>query len=73
MGAEQVDSQWRSAREKTGITDLHFHDLRHEALSRMASKGLNLGELKAQSGHRTTAILANYLNALPSDVAKKLD
>jgi integrase len=72
LQAEQVDSQWRSARDRARIKDLHFHDLRHEALSRMASKGLNLGELKAQSGHRTTSILANYLNALPSDVAKKL-
>jgi integrase len=72
LGTDQVESQWRNARDKAGIKDLHFHDLRHEALSRMASKGLNLGELKAQSGHRTTSILANYLNALPSDVAKKL-
>ena len=72
MGIDQVESQWKNARDKAGIKDLHFHDLRHEALSRMASKGLNLGELKAQSGHRTTSILANYLNALPSDVAKKL-
>jgi integrase len=72
LGLDQVESQWKNAREKAGVVDLHFHDLRHEALSRMASKGLNLGELKAQSGHRTTSILANYLNALPSDVAKKL-
>lgn len=28
-------------------------DLRHEGLSRMAEKGLNLGELHEQSGHQT--------------------
>ena len=38
----------------------------------MANRGLNAGELKGQSGHRTPEILLRYLNARPSEVAKKL-
>jgi integrase len=36
----------------TGVIGLHFPDLRHEGVSRMAEKGLNIGELAEQSGHR---------------------
>ncbi len=30
-------SAWRVARQRLGIDDLHFHDLRHEAISRLLS------------------------------------
>jgi len=40
--------------------DLRFHDLRHEALSRMSDKGLNTIELAQISGHKTIKLLARY-------------
>lgn len=64
--------RWDAVRKKAGVTGFRWHDLRHEALSRMAGKGLNIGELQAQSGHKTPAILLRYVNAKPQDVAKKL-
>ena len=51
---------------------VRFHDLRHEALSRMAGMGLTIGELQAQSGHTTAQILLRYVNARAGDIAKKL-
>ncbi|MHB1580458.1 MAG: tyrosine-type recombinase/integrase [Acidithiobacillus sp.] len=36
-----VEQAWRRARKHTAIEDLHFHDLRHEATSRLFEKGLN--------------------------------
>ena len=72
LNAQQVDYRWRQARAKAQVKGLRFHDLRHEGLSRMAEKGLNLGELREQSGHRTAQVLLTYVNARVSEVAKKL-
>jgi integrase len=65
-------SRWNRARRISGVTGLHFHDLRHEGLSLMAQAGLDIGQLQAQSGHKTPGILLTYVNARPSEVAKKL-
>lgn len=72
LDANQVDYRWRTARKASGIKGLHFHDLRHEGVSRMAEKGLTIGELAEQSGHRTAQVLLRYVNAKVSEVAKKL-
>ena len=68
----QGEAYWRAARQAAGIKGLHFHDLRHEGVSRMAEKGLTIGELAEQSGHRTAQVLLRYVNAKVSEVAKKL-
>lgn len=65
-------TRFRKACRVAGVTGLRTHDLRHEGLSRMADAGLNLGELQAQSGHRSVQMLARYLNAKPKDIAAKL-
>lgn len=72
LDTKQVDYRWRKARKAAGVRGLHFHDLRHEGLSRMAEKGLTIGELAEQSGHRTAQVLLRYVNAKVSEVAKKL-
>ena len=41
--------------------DLNFHDLRHEAISRMFEKGLNVPEVASISGHRTASQLFRYV------------
>lgn len=33
---DQRDAIWRKARDMSGVTDLHFHDSKHEAATRMA-------------------------------------
>ena len=68
----QVSGRWGRARKTAQIHGFRFHDLRHESLSRMAAVGLTIGELQAQSGHRTAQILLRYVNAKPADIAKKL-
>jgi len=72
LDAKQVDYRWRKARDLAGANGLHFHDLRHEGLSRMAEKGLTIGELAEQSGHRTAQVLLRYVNAKVSEVSRKL-
>jgi hypothetical protein len=39
---------------------VHFHDLRHEAVTRPFERGLSTEEVMGVSGHRTYAMLARY-------------
>lgn len=43
-----------------GIEDLHFHDLRHEGVSRLFEMGLSLPRVAAVSGHRSWTTLKRY-------------
>lgn len=54
------------------IVDLHFHDLRHFALTNFANKGLSLPELSLISGHKSYDMLKRYVNLKASDLAKKI-
>jgi integrase len=63
---------WNRVRERAGIPDLRFHDLRHEAISRFAEMGLSTVELAAISGHRDLRMLARYTHIQPSALARKL-
>lgn len=55
------------------FTDLRFHDLRHEALSRLSDKGLNVMEIAHISGHRTLAMLRRYTHPCHETLLGKLD
>lgn len=54
------------------ISDLRFHDLRHEATSRLFEKGLNLMEVASVTGHKTLEMLKRYTHLRASDLARKL-
>jgi integrase len=61
------------ALEAAKIQGYTFHDLRHDACSRMAEAGWTLPEIMAQSGHKTKEALLRYLNANRVSVRRKLD
>lgn len=63
---------WNRVRERAGMRDLHFHDLRHEAISRFAELGLTTVELAVISGHRDMRMLMRYTHLKPADLARKL-
>jgi len=42
------------------LTDLRFHDLRHEAASRLFEKGLNPMEVASMTGHKSMQMLKRY-------------
>jgi integrase len=52
--------------------DLHWHDLRHTAITRLATKLPNLIELAAVSGHRNLTMLKRYYHPSAVDLAKKI-
>ncbi|MGF6815879.1 integrase [Paraburkholderia atlantica] len=53
------------------LTDLRFHDLRHEATSRLASI-FPLHELTKITGHKDPRMLMRYYHPRAEDLAKKL-
>lgn len=53
------------------LNDLTFHDLRHEATSRLAEK-LQMHELMRVTGHKDTRMLARYYHPRAEDLARKL-
>lgn len=57
--------------DPTFLIDLRFHDLRHEATSRLASR-FQLHELAKITGHRDTRMLLRYYHPDAADLAKRL-
>mgnify|MGYP001294737368 CR=1 FL=1 len=74
LGLDYVVGAWNQACSAAGIEDLHIHDLRHEALSRLAETGeFSLPELQLFSGHRDLRMLMRYSHLCASRLAKKID
>jgi integrase len=59
-------------RERAGINDLRFHDLRHEAVTRLFERGLSIAEVAAISGHKELRMLSRYTHLRAADVAVRL-
>jgi integrase len=62
---------WNRTRNKVGITDLRFHDLRHEAVSRFFEMGMSVPEVALISGHKDVRQLFRYTHLNPENVFKK--
>ena len=52
--------------------DLHFQDLRHEAVSRLFERGLSVVEVAAISGHRSIQMLHRYCHMNARALTAKL-
>ncbi|GEP07526.1 integrase [Methylobacterium oxalidis] len=63
---------WERLTRRVGLQDLHLHDLRHEAVSRLFEKGLNVAEVASISGHRELRMLARYTHLRAADLAGRL-
>ncbi|MHB8311071.1 site-specific integrase [Metallibacterium sp.] len=70
--SQAVKLAWKRACKRAGIEELHFHDLRHEAASRIAERLPNLIELAAVTGHKDLRMLTRYYHPRAADLAKKL-
>lgn len=72
VGGTHVSRTFRETCEKLGIEDLRWHDLRHEATSRLFEKGLNPMEVASITGHKTLQMLKRYTHLKAEDLAAKL-
>lgn len=63
---------WDRLTKRAAIEDLNFHDLRHEAISRLFELGLTVPEVASVSGHRDMRMLFRYAHANHVSIRAKL-
>lgn len=69
-----IQIKWQRLVKKYEIKDLHFHDLRHEALSRYLEKGVSIQDVQVLSGHKDVRVLMRvYANLKAKKIAHKLN
>lgn len=59
-----VGAAFRRHREKVGVVDLRFHDLRHEAISRLSEMGTQAEFVAKTSGHKGASCLERYTHVM---------
>ena len=69
---EAVCTKSRIKPDSAFLADLRFHDLRHEATSRLFEKGLGIMEVASMTGHKSLAMLKRYTHIEAEKLAKKL-
>ncbi|WP_225869991.1 site-specific integrase [Glaciimonas sp. PCH181] len=63
---------WKRVIAKLQIKDLRWHDLRHEAASRLFEKGLHPMEVASITGHKSMQMLKRYTHLKPESLLEKL-
>lgn len=67
-----LEQAWRRLLIRVGIKQLRFHDLRHEGVSRLFERGLNIVEVSSISGHRELRMLKRYTHLSADDLVARL-
>jgi integrase len=73
ISSNAVRLNWYRMVKRSGIIDLHFHDLRHEAISRFFEKGLSIPEVSLISGHKDVRQLMRYTHLKINSLIDKLN
>ena len=63
---------WERLRSRACLSELRFHDLRHEAISRFFELGLNIPEVAVISGHKDPRMLFRYTHLRAVDLVNRL-
>ncbi len=69
--SRSVGSAFRRVCRDLAIEDLHFHDLRHEGISRLFEADWDIPQVAAVSGHRDWKMLQRYTHLRPSFIASR--
>lgn len=73
LNPDVVSRNFAQACRKAEISDLRFHDLRHEATSRLFEKGLTVMQVATITGHKTLQMLNRYTHLRAEDLVRLLD
>lgn len=73
LAASSVTQAFQRAVERVGLNHVRFHDLRHEATSRLFERGLNVIEVARITGHVTLSMLDRYTHLDVQGLVQKLD
>lgn len=69
---ESVSASFQRACSRLKIEDLHFHDLRHEGITRLFEQGYSIQEVAVVSGHMSWQMLRRYTHLEAENLAKKM-
>lgn len=69
---DQVSKQFKKLCDNLKIENLHFHDLRHEATTRLFEMGWYTSEVMAMTGHSTAQMANRYTHLEARNLVKKL-
>lgn len=72
MYAGTLEQAWRRLLARSNIKGLRFHDLRHEGVSRLFERGLNMIEVSSISGHKELRMLKRYTHLSADDLVTRL-
>lgn len=72
MNAGSLEQVWRRLLIRAGISGLRFHDLRHEGVSRLFERGLNVIQVSSISGHKELRMLKRYAHLDAADLVARL-
>jgi integrase len=72
LNKQTVSILFLRAAKRARIENIHFHDLRHMALTKLSVKFTNILELASISGHRELKMLQRYVHIKAEDLVKKL-
>ena len=72
MRPDSISQAFERVCKAAGIEGLTFHDLRHEATSRLFEKGLNPMQVAAITGHKTLQMLKRYTHLRAEDLVGML-
>jgi integrase len=70
---DTIKTGWKSACRDAGITGLHFHDLRHTAITRMVNEGVPSAEIMKTSGHTQMTTFQRYVNPTAGTARRNAD
>ncbi|WP_407798686.1 tyrosine-type recombinase/integrase, partial [Staphylococcus aureus] len=67
-----LEQAWRRLLALAGIKELRFHDLRHEGVSRLFERRLNVIEVSSVSGHKELRMLRRCTHLAADDLRARL-
>ncbi|OJI04527.1 site-specific integrase [Polynucleobacter sp. MWH-Adler-W8] len=71
--SRSVSARFTRTCTKLNIKDLHFHDLRHTAITNLFKAGLQIQQVALLSGHKDWKMLARYTHVKAADVHKSFE
>ena len=72
LNKQTVSILFLRAARRGKVENIHFHDLRHMALTKLSTKFTNILELATISGHKELKMLQRYVHIKAEDLVEKL-
>jgi len=68
--SSSIKKSFKTVCEAAGVTDFHFHDFRHSAITRMVAAGIPGPEVMKISGHTQMSTFLRYLNTTDESLGR---